>query len=102
MSLYITHLCLNIPQQHYENAHGIHLTQPRLPGVVLKAPPKHRRYEIVPMELCQIAPEQAYRKQLPEGSRDAMVRFSTLKPDDKKRRITGVVSIQTNFNLSLI
>lgn len=77
---------------HYETAHNIRLAQPRLPGVVLKAPPKHRRYEIVPMERCEIAPEQIYKKQLPEGSRDAMVRFSTLKPDDKKRRIEGVSS----------
>ncbi|RXW23944.1 hypothetical protein EST38_g1905 [Candolleomyces aberdarensis] len=77
-------------QEHYRAAYNIHLAQPRLPGVVLKAPPKHQRYEIVPMELCKIAPEQIYRKQLPEGSRDAMVRFSTLRPDDKKRRIQGV------------
>lgn len=88
---------LNKPQQHYRTTHGIHLTQPRLPGVVLKAPPKHRRYEIVPMELCEIAPEQIYKKQLPDGSRDAMVKFSTLRPDDKKRRIEGVVSIR-NFS----
>ncbi|KAJ2932197.1 hypothetical protein H1R20_g4884, partial [Candolleomyces eurysporus] len=83
-------------EQHYRAAHNIRLTQPRLPGVVLKKPPRHQRYEIVPMELCRIAPEQIYKKQLPEGSRDAMVRFSTLRPDDKKRRIQSVSESYNN------
>lgn len=47
------------------------------------------------MELCRIAPEQLYKKQLPEGSRDAMVKFATLRPDEKKTKIAGIVGIQS-------
>ncbi|KAF6761899.1 Piwi domain-containing protein [Ephemerocybe angulata] len=74
-------------EQHYQQVHNITLVHPKLPGVIVRT---GDRKEILPMELCIIEPNQLFKKALPEVATREMVRFSTLRPDEKMVEIQRV------------
>ncbi|KAF5333540.1 hypothetical protein D9611_002819 [Ephemerocybe angulata] len=74
-------------EQHYQQVHNITLVHPKLPGVIVRT---GDRKEILPMELCIIEPNQLFKKALPEVATREMVRFSTLRPEEKMVEIQRV------------
>jgi eukaryotic translation initiation factor 2C len=76
----------NTFQDYLRSSFNITLKHPRCFGIRLtgrNAP----RQAIVPAEICVVLPGQLYKKKLPSHLTSDVVRFSTLKPDDRRSRI---------------
>ncbi|KAL1746079.1 Piwi domain-containing protein [Schizophyllum fasciatum] len=77
---------LTTPQAHYREAYNFSMRFPKIVGVRLTGPNAPRPV-IVPAELCTIKPNQFYKKKLSEDMTAKAVKWSTLKPVDRKRKI---------------
>ncbi|TDL23829.1 Piwi-domain-containing protein [Rickenella mellea] len=69
-------------QKYYRLFKNYDLKFPGLPGICTK------RGDVIPMELCYVPPHQIYRRVLRDAdSSSQMLRFSTLKPNERRDQI---------------
>ncbi|KAJ7632789.1 PAZ domain-containing protein [Roridomyces roridus] len=77
----------------------IRLRYPKSFGVKISGP--NANFEVIlPAELIMVLPGQFYRKRLPPGVVDDMVRFATTKPGERYEAITGNDSPIHSYQLS--
>ncbi|KDR81951.1 hypothetical protein GALMADRAFT_240289 [Galerina marginata CBS 339.88] len=76
--------------RHFQEAYGTRLRYPRIVGVRLTGKNSPHQ-DVVPLELCTVEPGQLYRRRIPESCTSDMVKFSTMRPDDRLRKITDAV-----------
>ncbi|CAA7260881.1 unnamed protein product [Cyclocybe aegerita] len=72
--------------RHFQQAHNIRISNPKIVGICLSGR-KSERKEVVPLELCIVEPGQLC-KRIPEDIRTDMVRFSTMRPGERREKIT--------------
>lgn len=73
-------------EDHYRGAYQYRMRFPKIVGVRLNGPSAPKPI-IVPAELCTIKPKQFYKRRLTEKMAAEAVRFSTLRPDARRRKI---------------
>ncbi|TEB35970.1 Piwi-domain-containing protein [Coprinellus micaceus] len=66
--------------QHYQQVNNQRLAHHRLPGVIVATKPK---LIIIPMELCDIEPNQFYRKAMNDRATSEIMSIARLDPPDK-------------------
>ncbi|KAJ3504960.1 hypothetical protein NLJ89_g7668 [Agrocybe chaxingu] len=71
--------------RHFQQAHNVRIQNPRIVGICLSGK-KSERKEVVPLELCIVEPGQLC-KRIPEDIRTDMVRFSTMRPGERREKI---------------
>lgn len=81
----------SLVQQHFYKAYGIRLEHPTIIGVRLTGKNSPHQ-DVVPAELCEIEYGQLYRQKIPERFTSDMVRFSTMKPQQRLQKIMDGVS----------
>lgn len=75
-------------QEYFQLTHNIRLQYPSIIGVRLS----HTNAEfpvVVPAELCTVLPEQFFKKRLPNHLTAEVVKFATLKPEQRLEKIMG-------------
>jgi eukaryotic translation initiation factor 2C len=77
-----------ISQEYFHSQYGIQIKHPNAVGVRL-SPLSAANQVIVPIELCTLLPGQLYKKRLPVSITTDMVRFATLKLDERFAEIRG-------------
>ncbi|KAF4614980.1 hypothetical protein D9613_003305 [Agrocybe pediades] len=83
-------------KQHYMEAHNTRIQAPLAFGVLLS--PKNKEFQdVVPAELVSVLPNQLHKKKLSENLTRAMVKFSTMKPQERLSRITDAANDNTRF-----
>jgi hypothetical protein len=78
-------------QRHFFETYNVRLQFRNIIGVSFEK--RHsERQNVVPAEFCSVEPGQICHK-IPDELRAGMVKFSAMKPGDRKRRIVKEVSL---------
>lgn len=78
-------------QKYYQVVYGIHLQYPRAPGVVLKIQGAFK--SVVPLEFCELLPNQIFKSKIPEEFTREMVKFASVRPTERFKQITDAAGI---------
>ncbi len=71
---------------------------PRIVGISL-AGKKDSGADVVPAEFCMVEPGQLFRHKIPESATAQMVKFATMRPQERLDKIKRGVSIFLQFTL---
>lgn len=79
--------------------HNVPVRYPQIIGVRLTGK-KNPHQDVVPLEFCEIEEGQLFRRKIPEELAPDMVRFSTMKPQERLKRIVDAVWVSIQLLLS--
>ncbi|EFI28409.1 hypothetical protein CC1G_13943 [Coprinopsis cinerea okayama7 len=83
--------------QHYRTAHNVTLSHPFAPGVILRKEP---HMVVVPMELCELVPNQMFKKKVPDDMAGDMVKFAAVNPSDRFQKIKLAPMVESGMVIS--
>ncbi|KAF8968250.1 ribonuclease H-like domain-containing protein [Flammula alnicola] len=74
-------------KRYFQEAYGIRIELPQIVGVRLTGS-KAAHQDIVPAELCEVEYGQLFKRKVPENITADMVKFSTIRPQERLKKIT--------------